>query len=286
MNVTSPSVVVRGTAQDGAKLRELRRGADTAQIFSLAFSPEADFLALSSDKGTVHVYILDQARAAAAVAAGHLPAPDSAAAAEAAAGETSTQGMDGSKNAQSALSFMKGFLPKYFSSEWSFAQFRLPEDTPKVSQPTLTNTRNSSANLFSLFGPILPMNPSGVIVPGSKFDGGRSFMELGNSLPADSWPVGVGGGLARLSGDCGIRRQAQLAGDCGHQRDVLQVLVRPCQGGGLQAGLVLHVHQRAGSQLLRSTADRQRSASGAGSIPAGRGSCAASAESTDVALHE
>ena len=78
--VTSPGVSNR-CAQDGQKLRELRRGADTAQIFSLAFSPEADFLALSSDKGTVHVYILDQARAAAAVAAGHLPAPDAAVAA-------------------------------------------------------------------------------------------------------------------------------------------------------------------------------------------------------------
>jgi hypothetical protein len=49
--------------------------------------------------------------------------------------DAEAQGADGggSKNAQSALSFMKGFLPKYFSSEWSFAQFRLPEDTPKVS---------------------------------------------------------------------------------------------------------------------------------------------------------
>ena len=30
-------------------------------------------------------------------------------------------------NQKSTLSFMKGVLPKYFSSEWSFAQFRIPE---------------------------------------------------------------------------------------------------------------------------------------------------------------
>jgi hypothetical protein len=94
----------------------------------------------------VHVYILDQARAAAAVAAGHLPAPDRATAAAEAAGETSTQGVDGSRNAQSALSFMKGFLPKYFSSEWSFAQFRLPEDTPKVRQ---AHKRSQTPQVFS-----------------------------------------------------------------------------------------------------------------------------------------
>ncbi|KAM0950577.1 hypothetical protein DsansV1_C04g0042941 [Dioscorea sansibarensis] len=32
-------------------------------------------------------------------------------------------------NPSSSLSFMRGVLPKYFSTEWSFAQFHLPEIT-------------------------------------------------------------------------------------------------------------------------------------------------------------
>ncbi|KAL3623861.1 Beta-galactosidase 12 [Castilleja foliolosa] len=35
---------------------KVRRGADRAEIYSLAFSPTAQWLAVSSDKGTVHVF--------------------------------------------------------------------------------------------------------------------------------------------------------------------------------------------------------------------------------------
>lgn len=37
---------------------QVRRGADRAEIYSLAFSPTAQWLAVSSDKGTVHVFNL------------------------------------------------------------------------------------------------------------------------------------------------------------------------------------------------------------------------------------
>ncbi|GFY90590.1 transducin/WD40 repeat-like superfamily protein [Actinidia rufa] len=43
---------------DGSLLQEVRRGADRAEIYSLAFSSTAQWLALSSDKGTVHVFSL------------------------------------------------------------------------------------------------------------------------------------------------------------------------------------------------------------------------------------
>ncbi|XP_028123058.1 autophagy-related protein 18a-like isoform X2 [Camellia sinensis] len=41
---------------DGSLLQEVRRGADSAEIYSLAFSSTAQWLAVSSDKGTVHVF--------------------------------------------------------------------------------------------------------------------------------------------------------------------------------------------------------------------------------------
>jgi WD40 repeat protein len=43
----------------GAALQELRRGTDTAEIYSLSFHPKSEWLALSSAKGTVHVFSLD-----------------------------------------------------------------------------------------------------------------------------------------------------------------------------------------------------------------------------------
>ncbi|KAK7392022.1 hypothetical protein VNO78_20448 [Psophocarpus tetragonolobus] len=90
---------------DASLLQELRRGADRAEIYSLAFSPTAQWLAVSSDKGTVHVFNLKVPSAIDTPHSTSHPNPP----------------------AVSSLSFIKGVLPKYFSSEWSVAQFRLQE---------------------------------------------------------------------------------------------------------------------------------------------------------------
>ncbi|XP_051141555.1 autophagy-related protein 18a-like isoform X1 [Andrographis paniculata] len=100
---------------NGSLLQEVRRGADRADIYSLAFSPTSEWLAVSSDKGTIHVFSL-KAKVKVDPESGN---------------ESSNSPNPNSWSVTSIpkLSFIKGFLPKYFSSEWSVAQFRLPEGT-------------------------------------------------------------------------------------------------------------------------------------------------------------
>ncbi|GMY16861.1 autophagy-related protein 18a [Fagus crenata] len=96
---------------DGTLLQEVRRGADRAEIYSLAFSSTAQWLAVSSDKGTVHVFSLKVNSASAG-------------------NEKSRTASDSNlavTQSSSSLSFIRGVLPKYFNSEWSVAQFRLTE---------------------------------------------------------------------------------------------------------------------------------------------------------------
>ncbi|EFJ20562.1 hypothetical protein SELMODRAFT_177001 [Selaginella moellendorffii] len=114
---------------DGTQLQEVRRGADRADIYSIAFSTTAQWLVVSSDKGTIHVFSLkvpaeaDAAESTTAVAA---------ATANQDAGSPESPIKFASGNPGSTLSFMRGVLPKYFSSEWSFAQFRLPVESRSI----------------------------------------------------------------------------------------------------------------------------------------------------------
>ncbi|KAG9459232.1 hypothetical protein H6P81_003740 [Aristolochia fimbriata] len=113
---------------DGTRLQEVRRGADKADIYSIALSPNVQWLAVSSDKGTVHIFSLrvrglgDVSHHSTMEGTPELMHQNS----------TSLDALicpTSGANASSSLSFMKGVLPKYFSSEWSFAQFHLPENT-------------------------------------------------------------------------------------------------------------------------------------------------------------
>lgn len=108
-------------------LRELRRGADHAEIYSLAFNLTSQYVCVSSDKGTLHIFQLEGGALPSGGSSGGAIEP-SGGAAPPPAGDAGEQ----RANKHSNLSFMKSVLPKYFSSEWSFAQFSLPASSGKT----------------------------------------------------------------------------------------------------------------------------------------------------------
>lgn len=144
--------------ESGELLQELRRGTERAEITSIAFNATSSMLACASDKGTVHIWKLrPEAVPSASGGSGAASAATSGggAAGAAAGGGAGGEGGEGggaagsedapaaaasSTNSKSSLSFMKGLLPKYFSSEWSFAQFRVPDSRSVVAFGQEPNT--------------------------------------------------------------------------------------------------------------------------------------------------
>lgn len=82
---------------DGKIIRELRRGRESAVIHSLSFHNNGEWLACTSDRGTLHVY-------------GVAPT-------------------DLNRNRTSSLVGLKEFLPSYFSSQWSAVSKPIPESS-------------------------------------------------------------------------------------------------------------------------------------------------------------
>lgn len=87
---------------------QVRRGVDKADIYSIALSPNVQWLAVSSDKGTVHIFSLR-------VRVGDDPTPDpTAAKSQALIHQNSSTSLDAlissgtGANPSSSLSFMKG----------------------------------------------------------------------------------------------------------------------------------------------------------------------------------
>ncbi|KAL6530376.1 Autophagy-related protein 18d [Orobanche hederae] len=138
---------VRGTlirvfnTMDGTLLQEVRRGIDRADIYSITLSSDIRWLAVTGDKGTVHIFSL-RVR----VVGEDRTTDSTAAKGPSSFSHNSSNSLDplisqsNGANPGSSLSFMKayagtpsGVLPKYFSSEWSLAQFHLPECTHSIA---------------------------------------------------------------------------------------------------------------------------------------------------------
>jgi hypothetical protein len=90
-------------------LQEVRRGTEKAEIYSIIFDNSSKFIACSSDRGTIHIFSL--------------------AASQSKPEEEKAEPEETPKNQKSIWdNFTKILpLPKYFKSEWSFAQFRIPD---------------------------------------------------------------------------------------------------------------------------------------------------------------
>jgi WD40 repeat protein len=95
---------------NGKFLQELRRGKDKAEIYSICFDPSSNFIACSSDKGTIHIWSL---------ATTHKKLKENG---EDSNSTNTSNTVEVPKNQKSVFSKVFG---GYFDSEWSFAQFRL-----------------------------------------------------------------------------------------------------------------------------------------------------------------
>ncbi|KAF9196774.1 WD repeat domain phosphoinositide-interacting protein 3 [Haplosporangium sp. Z 11] len=107
-------------------LHEFRRGVDRAEIYSIAFNSDSTRICAGSDKGTVHIFNLDGAGGSKVYQSG-VGSPSSGPHYGEVLQPHHTPHMP-SGNRQSSLAFMKDLLPKYFSSAWSFAQFKVAVD--------------------------------------------------------------------------------------------------------------------------------------------------------------
>lgn len=96
----------------------MRRGSEKAEIYSIAFDPTSTFLACSSDRGTIHIFSIASAQKV-------LISKNKGEKVEV---EKSDEN-DVPKNQKSIFGKVSKFLflPNFFNSEWSFAQFKINE---------------------------------------------------------------------------------------------------------------------------------------------------------------
>lgn len=90
---------------NGNLISELRRGSNPANIYCINFNATSSLLCVASDHGTIHIFCLEEKN----------------------------------KNKQSSLAGAT-FLPKYFSSMWSFSKIEVPGGTRCICSFTQDNS--------------------------------------------------------------------------------------------------------------------------------------------------
>ena len=83
--------------KDGSFIQELRRGTEPAEIYCLAFDFKSQFLACSSNKGTIHFFSI----------------------------KSEDQNVQNQKSIFGTVVSFFGIQNEYLNSEWSFSQYRL-----------------------------------------------------------------------------------------------------------------------------------------------------------------
>lgn len=91
--------------KSGNKLKELRRGTEKAEIYSLVFDATSKFLACSSDRKTIHIFSLND------------DVEDNA----------EKEEPKNHKSVMAKFATFLGFQKTYFNSEWSYAKFRVDD---------------------------------------------------------------------------------------------------------------------------------------------------------------
>ena len=91
----------------GEAIQELRRGTENAEIYSIAFDNNNRFLAVSSDRKTVHIFLINNNQD------------------KIEQNENEGNVVSNKKNMLGNFANFFGIGKKYFNSEWSFAQFKV-----------------------------------------------------------------------------------------------------------------------------------------------------------------
>ncbi|OWA51471.1 WD repeat domain phosphoinositide-interacting protein 4 [Hypsibius exemplaris] len=94
-------------------LVELRRGMDTARLYSINFSLDSEYLCVSSDKGTVHIFAVK----------------------------------DTVLNKRSKLPKLGGVFGQYAESQWGIANFTVPAEVPCVCA---FNSQNNAQSVIAV----------------------------------------------------------------------------------------------------------------------------------------